>query len=102
METFPLWKLLDVLKSGPWIDLTHAFSPEIPHCEGFDDEQRIVLYHHEPGLGSKGQGFMAHEYRFPGQWGTHVDPGIHFSHSGSTLDAISVEGMILPLVVSLR
>lgn len=60
---------LEVLRRGTWIDLTHAFHPGIPHSPFFKPEHRESLYDFD---GS--DGFLAHEYRLPGQWGTHVDP----------------------------
>src|SRR5262249_36646824 len=35
----------------------------------------------------------------PGQWGTHVDPPVHFVKGLRTLDQIDVREMVLPLVV---
>jgi kynurenine formamidase len=57
------------------------------------DERRRALYDFEP------DGFQAHLYEFPGQWGTHVDAPVHFCEGGIAVDAIPVEDMLLPLVV---
>lgn len=98
-EPASLWNILRTLQSKHFVDLTHAFHPNIPHWPGFDDEQRITTYFYDEGIGSKGHGFLAHEYRFPGQWGTHVDPPAHFEKGKRYLDEISVKEMILPLVI---
>lgn len=95
----PLTDLLDQLRACRWVDLTHAFAPGIPHYSGFPDERRTVLYDFDAGGGTMGAGFLAHEYRHVGQWGTHCDPPAHFARGGRTSDAIGVEEMILPLVV---
>jgi kynurenine formamidase len=50
-------------------------------------------------IGTKGHGFLAHECRHVGQWGTHVDPPCHFVRGGRTLDEIPVEQMMSPLVL---
>ncbi|MFF5209122.1 cyclase family protein [Streptosporangium sp. NPDC000396] len=92
-------KCLDVLRRGRWVDLTHSFHPGIPHCPSFSPEQRTVLYDHEPRPGILGSGFLAHEYRHVGQWGTHVDPPAHFAPGLRFQDEIPVTEMILPLVV---
>lgn len=97
--TRPLPEVLDELRACRWIDLTHSFEPGIPHYAGFPDEQRAVLYDFDEGVGSRGSGFLAHEYRHVGQWGTHVDPPAHFTRGGRFLDEIGLEEMILPLVV---
>ncbi len=94
-----LTDLLDQLRAHRWIDLTHAFAPGIPHYSGFPDEERTVLYHFDEGVGTMGAGFLTHEHRIVGQWGTHCDPPAHFARGGRTQDEIGVEEMILPLVV---
>ena len=94
-----LWPVVEMLKSKEFVDLTHAFEPGIPHWPGFDDEQRVTQYYYDEGVGSKGSGFFAQQYKIPGQWGTHVDPPAHFTRGKRFLDEISVTEMILPLVV---
>jgi kynurenine formamidase len=91
--------LLEQLRAHRWIDLTHAFRPGIPHYHAFPDEERTALFHFDEGVGTLGDGFLAHEYRHIGQWGTHMDPPIHFVRGGRAMDEVGVEEMILPLVV---
>lgn len=88
-----------VIKEKKFVDLTHAFSPGIPHWKGFPDEQREVLFWYEPGVGKLGSGFYAQSFTHVGQWGTHVDPPAHFVKGLRTVDQIDVKEMILPLVV---
>jgi kynurenine formamidase len=57
------------------------------------DEVRTTLYDFDS------DGFQAHLYQHVGQWGTHVDPPIHFVEHGRCLDEIHVSEMVLPLVV---
>lgn len=92
-------QLLDHLRTHRWVDLTHAFAPGIPHYHAFPDEQRTTLFAFEEGLGTVGSGFLAHEYRHIGQWGTHVDPPAHFTQGGRFLDELPVTEMVLPLAV---
>ncbi|NER93220.1 MAG: cyclase family protein [Symploca sp. SIO1B1] len=94
-----LWNTLAELKSQEFVDLTHAFHPDIPHWPGFDPEVRTTIYHYDDMIGSKGSGFLAHRYSIPGQWGTHVDPPAHFIKGKRFQDEISVKEMVLPLVV---
>ncbi|MDO9353498.1 MAG: cyclase family protein [Solirubrobacteraceae bacterium] len=96
---FPLTGLLETLRTCRWVDLTHTFEPGIPHFHAFPDEERTTLYHYDEGVGTQGHGFLAHEYRHIGQWGTHVDPPAHFVRGTRLLDEIPVTEMILPLVV---
>jgi kynurenine formamidase len=88
-----------VIKEKKFIDLTHAFSPGIPHWKGFPDEKRETLYWYEPGVGNLGSGFYAQAFTLVGQWGTHVDPPAHFAKGLRTVDQIDPKEMILPLVV---
>ena len=91
--------VLAYLRGCEWIDLTHAFEPGIPHYAPFPDEERRVVFGFTPSNGTLGSGFLVHEYRHVGQWGTHDDPPAHFIEGGRTLDALPVEEMVLPLVV---
>ncbi|MBS0422013.1 MAG: cyclase family protein [Proteobacteria bacterium] len=96
--THGLWQQLDLLRSGRFVDLTHAFEAGIPHAPGMPDEERVTLYDIEQGKGTLGAGFLTHQYRHVGQWGTHVDPPAHFVRGGRFLDEIPVSDMLLPLV----
>jgi kynurenine formamidase len=91
--------LLEQLRAHAWIDLTHAFRPGIPHFHAFPDEQRTTVFHFDEGVGTHGHGFLAHEYRHIGQWGTHMDPPSHFVRDGRSMDRVGVREMILPLAV---
>jgi kynurenine formamidase len=88
-----------VLHSKQFVDLTHAFEPGIPHWPGFPEEKRQTLYYFDQGVGSLGSGFFAQQYTIVGQWGTHVDPPVHFAKGLRTVDEIDPKEMILPLVV---
>ena len=98
-EKLSLREAGQVLQTKRFVDLTHPFSPGIPHWGGFPDERREILYWHEPGVGRLGSGFYAESFTHVGQWGTHVDPPAHFVKGMRTLDQIDVKEMILPLVV---
>jgi kynurenine formamidase len=92
-RTYPLWETLAELKMCHFVDLTHAFFPDIPHAPDMPKEERRILCNFSD------DGFMAHRYELVGQWGTHVDPPIHCVDGGRCLDEIAVEEMLLPLVV---
>jgi len=88
-----LTRALSTLKDARWIDLTHPFTPGMPHYVAFPDEQREVV------MTVENDGFLVHRYSHVGQWGTHVDPPSHFIAGGRTLDEVPVDEMLLPLVV---
>lgn len=94
-----LKQALSILRSASWVDLTHAFDRTIPHSIFFGPERRTTLYHYDEGVGTMGAGILSHEYRFVGQYGTHVDPPSHFVRDGLSVDELPVTDMVLPLVV---
>src|SRR5512139_2101694 len=98
-EKLSLREVGQVIQTKRFVDLTHTFSPGIPHWRGFPDEKREILYWYEPGVGQLGSGFYAESFTHVGQWGTHVDPPAHFAKGRRTLDQIDVKEMIMPLVV---
>jgi kynurenine formamidase len=92
---FPLWDLFRTgIQGRRFTDLTHAFHPGQPRASVFPDEEQELLFDF-----AKGDVFQTHRYTHVGQWGTHVDPPIHFIEGGRTLDQLPVAEMILPLVV---
>jgi kynurenine formamidase len=88
-----------IIASKQFVDLTHEFSPAIPHWKGFDRETVRTLYWYDPKPGTRGSGFFAQVFCHAGQWGTHVDPPAHFARGGRTVDAIAPKEMVMPLVV---
>ncbi len=95
----PLWDLQKQLASKNYVDLTHEFSPGIPHWPGFPDESVKTVYWYDKRPDTMGSGFFAQVFTHVGQWGTHVDPPAHFIKGGRTVDQIDTKEMILPLVV---
>ena len=93
MREGSLFSALETLQSARWVDLTHPFTPGIPHYVAFPDEQREVV------MTVENDGFLVHRYSHVGQWGTHVAPPSHFIAGGRTLDEVPVDEMLLPLVV---
>lgn len=98
-ERLSLTDMGQLIRAKRFVDLTHAFSPGIPHWPGFPDEKREVLYWYEPGVGRLGSGLYAQSFTLVGQWGTHVDAPAHFAKGMRTVDQIDVKEMIMPLVV---
>ena len=90
-----LWDLFRTsIQPRTFTDLTHPFHSGQPHFSAFPDESRELVFDF-----SLGHGFCVHRYSHVGQWGTHVDPPVHFIKGGRTLDELPVSEMILPLVV---
>lgn len=93
-DSHELWDIARQLrKNHTYVDLTHAFHAGQPKFPALPDEQRTRLFT------VADHGFEIDQYQFVGQWGTHVDPPVHFVQETRTLDNIAVDQMILPLVV---
>jgi kynurenine formamidase len=94
-----LLEIQKMLAGKRFVDLTQTFEPGIPKWKGFPDEKREVAYWYEKGRGTRGEGFFSEIFTHVGQWGTHVDPPAHFIKGLRTVDEITLQEMILPLVV---
>ena len=83
----------EIIQGAEFVDLTHAFSPRIPHWKGFAPERVTTLFTIAK------DGFHAEEFCHPGQWGTHVDPPAHFHEGLKSVDQIDPRQFLLRLVV---
>ena len=88
-----LYAVYDQLSQKKFVDLTHAFNPDIPHWKGAPQESVKTLYT------VKKDGFIIQEFCHIGQWGTHIDPPAHFHEGLKTVDQVAPKDMLLPLVV---
>ncbi|MGV2363439.1 MAG UNVERIFIED_CONTAM: cyclase family protein, partial [Paenibacillus polymyxa] len=84
-----LANVLKLLKQKEWVDLSHAFYPEIPHFPVFDNVQVDTLFTHDDG-------FFVKQYCFPGQYGTHIDAPVHFVKGKRYLHELSLKELVLP------
>ena len=105
-----LWAIYDAhFANAKYVDLTHAFTPNIPVWAGFGHAKfkpcRAGI--DWPGYVSKGDvfeyekhGFIATAYELPtDQYGTQLDPPAHFYPKGATIDQLPATYCIRPLVV---
>ena len=90
--TNELLQAIQLLKSKEWVDLTHTFGPNSPHFFMFDDAKFETLFSHDDG-------FFAQQFTFPGQYGTHIDPPIHFVRDTRYLEELELKELVLPLIV---
>ncbi|MBQ6453970.1 MAG: cyclase family protein [Coriobacteriales bacterium] len=92
-----LWGDLEKLKSCTWVDLTHPLNNESPYWggmpEGVVDLCHTVFDYDSPILKCR-----IHTYKFPGQFGTHVDFPLHFEPGLAASEAYD-DPCVLPLVV---
>src|SRR5215475_7049140 len=81
-----LWPLQQILDSKRYVDLTHEFTPGIPHWPGFPDEVRKTIYWYDKRANVMGTGFFSEFYSHVGQWGTHVHSPYPFVYRSSSVD----------------
>ncbi|KKE78764.1 cyclase family protein [Bacilli bacterium] len=88
-----LLNAIELLKRKQWVDLTHTFGPDSPHFAAFEDAEITTLFTHDDG-------FFAQRFKFPGQYGTHIDAPIHFVPGDRRyLEDLELKELVLPLVV---
>lgn len=93
-----LWKDLEKLQNCTWVDLTHPLNNESPYWGGMPRgsvELCKTIFDYDSEILS----CRIHTYKFPGQFGTHVDFPSHFEAGLADSDAYGVRNMAYPLVV---
>jgi kynurenine formamidase len=83
-----------IIANAEFVDLTHTMEEGMPPGPSGPNLPTIGTFAaHSDGTAK------VNRYNFPGQWGTHVDPPIHFAEGLRTLEDIPISEMILPLIV---
>lgn len=95
---YPLWNELQNLKSARWIELSHRLNNDSPYWAGIPEGSvelgTVVFDWGNPMLDCQIQTF-----KFPGQFGTHIDFPGHFIKEGVLSEAYSVKDCVFPLCV---
>lgn len=93
-----LWPELEKLKSCTWVELSHPLTDESPYWGGIPDGSvelcRTVFDYDEEMLSCR-----IHTYKFPGQFGTHIDFPSHFTPGAVGSEAYGAADMAMPLAV---
>ena len=93
-----LWPELEKLQSATWVDLTHPLTDDSPYWAGIPEGSvelcRTVFDYDEEMLSCR-----IHTYKFPGQFGTHIDFPSHFTPGAAGSEAYGVDKMAMPLCV---
>lgn len=105
-----LWKIYEQsFKEAKYIDLTHAFEPDMPVWPGFGGAtfKAAAASATIPDFVNKGDeftyekhGFVATAYDLPtDQYGTQLDPPAHWNPLGATISDLPATFSVRPLVV---
>ncbi|MBQ6592749.1 MAG: cyclase family protein, partial [Solobacterium sp.] len=96
--TYRLWNALTEAKKLKWVDLTHPLNNSSPYWagipEGSVDLGNVVFDWGNPMLECRIQTF-----KFPGQFGTHIDFPGHFVKDAPLSDDFDVRNGVFPLCV---
>lgn len=86
--------VLDIIENSTLVELSHRLEEGMPSGPSGDNPPTITAFRaHSDGTAA------INRYNFPGQWGTHVDPPVHFVEGLRNLEDIPLSEMILPLIV---
>ena len=96
--TYRLWEALDRAKQLRWVELSHPLTNDSPYWSGIPagsvELGKVVFDWGNPMLECRIQTF-----KFPGQFGTHIDFPGHFDKNGVLSSAYGVKDGVFPLCV---
>ena len=95
-----LWNLLAELKSEKyeWVDLSHPLNNNSPYWAGIPDGS-VELGKTVFDWGNPMLECLIQTFKFPGQFGTHIDFPGHFIKGAADSEEFGVRHMLYPLVV---
>ena len=97
--TYKLWDLADDLKNSfEWVELSHEMSNDSPYWAGIP-EGSVELSKTVFDWGNPMLECLIQSFKFPGQFGTHIDFPGHFVKGRELSESYSVENMLYPLCV---
>ena len=95
---YQLWDSLEKMKKLKWMELSHSLNNDSPYWSGIPEGSvelgKVVFDWGNPMLECQIQTF-----KFPGQFGTHIDFPGHFSKGAALSDAFGVKDAVFPLCV---
>ena len=98
--TYKLWDVLGELRSDAyeWVDLTHTMNNESPYWAGIP-EGSVELGKVCFDWGNEMLDCLIQTFKFPGQFGTHIDFPGHFVKNAPLSEKFGARNMIYPLCV---
>lgn len=95
---YKLWEELEQLKKYRWIELCHPLNNDSPYWGGIP-AGAVELSKTVYDWGNEQLDCLIQTFKFPGQFGTHIDFPGHFLKGGALSEQYSVKDMVFPLVV---
>lgn len=98
MSEYKLWDALEQAKNYKWVDLTHSLNNDSPYWSGIP-EGSVELAKTCYDWGNEMLDCLIQTFKFPGQFGTHIDFPGHFVKDRPLSEKYGVEDLIFPLCV---
>ena len=95
---YPLWQALEDARKLKWVELSHPLTNDSPYWSGIP-EGSVELCKTVFDWGNPMLECLIQTFKFPGQFGTHIDFPGHFIHDGVLSDAYGVKDGVFPLCV---
>ena len=95
---YELWEALKQAKRYQWVELSHPLNNDSPYWSGIPDGS-VELSKTVYDWGNEMLDCLIQTFKFPGQFGTHIDFPGHFAKGGALSEAFGVTDLIFPLCV---
>ncbi|MBQ6551016.1 MAG: cyclase family protein [Lachnospiraceae bacterium] len=95
---YRLWDALNEAKKLKWVDLTHAMDNTSPYWSGIP-EGSVELSKTVFDWGNPMLECLIQTFKFPGQFGTHIDFPGHFIRGAALSESFTVKDAVYPLCV---
>lgn len=95
---YPLWNALTQAKNLRWIELSHQLDNNSPYWSGIPDGS-VSLSEVVYDWGMPQLDCLIQTFKFPGQFGTHIDFPGHFIKDAPLSEEYSVKDAVFPLCV---
>ena len=95
---YKLWNSLEEAKKLKWVELSHALDNTSPYWSGIPDGS-VELCKTVFDWGNPMLECLIQTFKFPGQFGTHIDFPGHFAHDGVLSESFGVKDAVFPLCV---
>lgn len=98
MKNYKLWNALEEAKNYKWVELSHSLNNESPYWSGIPDGS-VELGTTVWDWGKPELECLIQTFKFPGQFGTHIDFPGHFIQGKDMSEQYGVRDLVFPLVV---
>ena len=95
---YKLWDALSRAKKLRWVELSHSLDNSSPFWSGIP-EGSVELGKTVFDWGNPMLECLIQTFKFPGQFGTHIDFPGHFARDGALSESFGVEDAVFPLCV---